>query len=731
MEAEMEQSVMPNTRTGWWKPAACALFAVSLGLFVASAVLNILLYRRVAGIGDHALAIDAKARVLQDLALGAGLVTFALVGLLIAWHQPRNRMGWLFLACFGFTAAYQVSNALSWRVEIRSEFPGDELLAHSSPPAAVAPSWLAPHLDALGTFTVTLAAAAFILVALWFPTGRLLSPRWRWGMTLLLGVTAIFVVHGPWSSNLWRLPDFAWVLVILLVPAGAIASILIRYHRARNVERLQLKWAAYGVAMVVLVVVMVGALSPWLKPPIGNCIMIVSLAFFPLGAGVGIMRYHLYDIDLVISRTLLVVGLVLFVVALFVTVAFGLGWLVGDSHQPGLAPSVVAAGSVAVAFQSAQPRVRRWVARVVYGRRATAHEVLSTFSARLGDSSPPQQQIDLLTRLLADATGAKLVRTWLRRDDRLVAAASSPPATPGTPGMASVASLAVQEERAPDFFGVDVAIPIVHDGELLGAVTLTKPRGNPVTNGDRNVTRDLANQAGLVMRNMRLTDELERRIEDLRASRQRLLTAQDDARRALERDLHDGAQHRLLSVKLKVGLARTLLGNEDVASTAKVLDDLAADTDQVIETVRALAHGVYPPLLKSEGVVDAFLAEVAGAPAQISVESATFGRHPDSIEATIYFCLLEATQNALRHARAAHVKVVLQSEMGAVGFTVSDDGCGFDSLTLQGAGMRNMADRVEALGGTLRIASSSAYGTEVTGSLPLRSEHPVETNASC
>ena len=230
----------------------------------------------------------------------------------------------------------------------------------------------------------------------------------------------------------------------------------------------------------------------------------------------------------------------------------------------------------------------------------------------------------------------------------------------------------------------------------------------------------MAAQAGLVLRNVGLTAELLARLDDLQASRQRLVSAQDEERRRLERDLHDGAQQHLVALKVKLNLAARQAGESALAET---LSSLQSDTDEAIEALRALAHGIYPPLLAELGLVAAIETHARKAPIAVAVEGDHVGRYSQAVEAALYFCCLEALQNVAKYAGDSRVVVRVAEADGELTLVVADDGAGFDpDATARGAGLQNMTDRVEALGGVLTIASTPGEGTTVMASLPLQAD---------
>jgi len=273
------------------------------------------------------------------------------------------------------------------------------------------------------------------------------------------------------------------------------------------------------------------------------------------------------------------------------------------------------------------------------------------------------------------------------------------------------------ENGFPEFLGVDRAVEVRHQGEMLGALTLTKPSGEPMRTVEDELLQDLASQAGLVMRNVGLNQEVLARLEELKASRQRLVASQDEARRRLERNLHDGAQQHLVALKVQLRLVERIADSEKVKS---LLRKVASDADEALEALRDLARGIYPPLLADQGLAAALEAQAGKAPIPVTVHAAKISRHNEDVEAAVYFCCLEALQNAVKHAKASSVEIELTEKGGVLSFCIGDNGGGFDlATTPHGDGLQHMADRLEAIGGTLEVQSSSTNGTSVMGRLPL------------
>ena len=274
------------------------------------------------------------------------------------------------------------------------------------------------------------------------------------------------------------------------------------------------------------------------------------------------------------------------------------------------------------------------------------------------------------------------------------------------------------DTREDDSF--DRTVTVVHRGDEIGDISVAKADGSSIAPEEDKLLVDLASQAGLALRNLRLADELEERLVELQASRQRFVTAQDQELRRVERDIHDGSQQQLVALAINLGLAKTLVG-EDPVGAESLLEQLKGDAREALETLRDLARGLFPPLLVDSGLVPALQSHVAkmDLQAEVHADSKAVARFDPRVETAVYFFCREGLQNAAKHAPGHPVTVRLVVQDGWLGFSVSDDGPGFDPSTVtEGTGLRNLADRVEALGGHLEIRSAPGQGTTIAGQVP-------------
>lgn len=633
------------------------------------------------------------------------ILAMSSVGALIAWRRPANRIGWLLLA-IAFSAIF---------LDLPKLYAGVAVYVHPGLPGADWLYWLSQ------IAWMFLFAQLLVLLPLWFPDGRLLSRRW----SIVIGLAAIpvlLVIAGsldPSATAPLRNPvgvqamagmnnalNGAPFAVLLLGTYGlGVSSLVVRYRRGREQERQQLKWLLVGVVLLLAALLM-----SFFVPALQNAPLIpFAAATLPVAIGIAVLRNRLYDIDLIINRALVYGGLAAVISAVYVLLVVGIGAMIGSNQRFLL--SLVATAVIALAFQPLRQRAQRLANRLVYGKRATPYEALSQFSEHLSETYSHEDILDRMARILAQGTGAERAEVWVRAGHRLVLASSSPKgAEPLTP-------LVMQNGALPSM-PRDTVVPVSHAGELLGALAIDKKRGEAINAVEAKLINDLAGQAGLVLKNVGLNQELLARLDDLRASRQRLVTAQDEERRRLERDLHDGAQQHLVALKIKLGLAEAAAQPE--TKVRALITQLKQDADDALDTMRELARGIYPPLLASDGLEAALRAQIRRISVPVDLELDGVPRQPREAEGAVYFCCLEALQNVAKYAEANRVTLRLWTDDADLAFRIEDDGKGFDAMTVpQGSGLQNMRDRVEALGGSLDVSSVPGRGTTIEGRVPV------------
>ena len=505
--------------------------------------------------------------------------------------------------------------------------------------------------------------------------------------------------------------QFAAVL-FLAAAVLSVASLFVRYRRGSRDERQQLKWLMFAAVLLVI----------WTALPIdhGNgswtdSVMGLLLAFIPVACGIAILKYRLYDIDVVLNRAVVFGALAVFITAVYVGIVVGLGALLGqgDSANPGL--QIAATAVVALAFQPVRRRVQRIANRLVYGRRATPYEVMADFSHRMAGTLVVGEALPQMAEAAARGVGAEAGRVRLflpGGGERVVTWPEDAPASVPTR-----------------------AIEVRHLGEPIGEIAVTKAPGDALRPAEEALLQDLAAQAGLALHNVRLTDELEARLEELavqadqlKTSRQRLVTARDAQRRGLERDIREGPRRQLTAIADGVAEARDLVARDPDAAMGE-LDRLGERANDTLEGLRDLARGIFPPLLADKGIVaalDAHIRKVGAARDHRGLPGLAGLRFDDQTEACVYFCCLQALQNVMRHAGDTAAVVRLSAGPRILTFEVADSGAGFDPATTdRGMGLQIMQDRVDALEGELLVTSAPGAGTTVTGRIPARAMEPV------
>src|SRR5215472_7597960 len=615
---------------------------------------------------------------------------FATVGALLIWKRPANPIGWLMSAtglCF----------VLGTTGVLLLQFPEHRAWGN----------WTG------SLFLLSIGFAVFALLL--FPTGSLPSRRWRpvaWAAGVAMVAWALgntfapvsasgnspspLAVAGP-AGQFFSILGRIGLSLVLAAGAAAVISLVFRYRRASTVEREQLKWLVYAGGLIVAAALATAPIEKLLGPGssaannLENAVTTGTVALVPVAIGIAIFRYHLYDIDVVINKTLVYGSLAVFITGVYVATAV-----------------------VAIAFQPVRAWVQRLANRLVYGRRATPYQVLADFAGRMAGAYAAEDLLPRMARILAEGTGATRADVWLKSGDTFHDGAAWPAdALPLPPARATAADV-------PAYAAADRILPVRYQGEVLGALSVSKRPGESLTPTEDRLLADLAAQVGLVLKNAGLREQLLARLEEIRASRQRLVAAQDAERRRIERNIHDGAQQQLVALAIKLSITESMIGT-DVDGEREMLAELRQDAAGAVEDLRDLARGIYPPLLATMGLTAALEAQARKAPMPTSVTADGVGRYPQDVEAAVYFCVLEALQNVAKYAGATRAEVKLAGSGDDLRFEVTDDGAGFDPQSRgYGTGLQGMADRLHAYGGSLDVRSAPSAGTTIAGRFPCR-----------
>ena len=449
------------------------------------------------------------------------------------------------------------------------------------------------------------------------------------------------------------------------------------------------------------------------------------------------------------AAVIVVLGLGVLIAAVYAAVVLVLGRAPVEGERSLLLWSM-AASAVAVAL--AFPVRRALTAfgrRVVQSDRGAASDTIRNFGSRASRSVPLDDLLLQAAESLRTSLGLASAELWTMVGDSLTLKISDPerrrPRIPlgvaetGSIAHSGVSGLAWLRVWLPGLLvdrgdePVVRATPFVNAGEFLGMLLVQRPDGAAAFTDDEELALgELARQIGLTLHNAKLDsalqaslDEVRRQAEELQVSRGRIVEASDTARRQIERDIHDGVQQHLVALAVKVRLIKQLQ-IQNPAKAAELLESLGGDLNDTLQELRDLAHGIYPPLLADKGLADALASAARRSVLPTEVDAAGLRRYSRVVEATAYFCCLEAFQNAGKYAGAdVRVHASVREEGGALIFSVTDDGVGFEPrVAAQGVGFTNMNDRLGAVGGTLRVESTPGVGTRVTGTIPLQEDAP-------
>jgi hypothetical protein len=483
-------SMRPNTagKLGW---TTLALAAIAAGIAMTLGVLQ----GNTADIAENAFLLVAFT------SLGA-------VGALVASRMPRNAVGWLFLSCASLAAVTFLSDEFAkWTLVTHpGHLPGGRWAAWVS-----SWSWLLFLIPFL------------IFVPLLFPDGHLASRRWRpvaWVAAVALGLASLSIALSPGvpedssfdavnpvgiegAKTLLSAVSGAALLVLLVCLILAVISLVQRYRRAVGEERARFKWFVYGVSVLIgtFLLNLFGGDAGWTRVTFDLGIVAV-----PIGAGIAILRHRLYDIDVVINRTIVVAALAVFVTVVYAALVVGIGAAVVGSRSNTFL-TLLAAVVIAVAFQPVRTRAQHFANRMVFGERATPYEVLSEFADRVGRGYAGDDLLQQMAKTIGEGVGGSAAYVWLRVGSELQAAGAWPNDAFKLP------NVPIADAEVPTIPGAHGVYPVRHGGELLGALSVSTSRGERMSQTEDKLVADLAAQAGLVLRNVRL-------IEELRASRQ-------------------------------------------------------------------------------------------------------------------------------------------------------------------------------------------------------------------
>ena len=657
------------------------------------------------------IAVAHKGRVeAVDVVRLALILAWAVGGLLVGVRRRHDRLGPIALCATGAGALTLLADAFE-----------------------------KPALARIG-LGILPAIGLHLLVSL--PAGRLGSRPRQVGVAVAYVVGAVVGVAAPHNSggpSLW--PTFAlWVVAVgigMVVANG-------RYRHAGAVDQRRMQWLGWAMAVAaefIIVVIALRLMAGW--PPDVAVVALAATGLLPLSLAAGTHARMIARVDRLLTHTVAIAGLTALVVVAYIVVVVGLGRTLKDGERSILLWSMAAAALAALVYVPVRTRLEHTANQLVYGEQVAPDEALRTWGNRLTRAIPLDELLLQLAESLRKSMQLASAEIFTGSEGRFELAAGiphrdAPPLVIGEKERPVVARAGVSGGTWLDVWipslagsnspGTRVA-PIAHAGELLGIIVLQLPAGSdPFGADDDRVLTELARQVGLALHNVQLDSalqaslhELQQRNVELQDSRLRIVTAGDTERRKLERNLHDGAQQRLVAMAVKLRIAEDLV-DEDPDDAVATIVELRENLKDAITELRALAHGIYPPLLSSDGLAEALPSAAGRAALSTMVETRGIGRYNPEIEATVYFCCMEAMQNAGKHAGPDADMIIRVSESdGSLTFEAQDDGAGFDmaALSATGHGFQNLTDRLGAVGGRLEVTSAPGVGTTIRGIVPL------------
>ncbi len=675
------------------------------GPHVAWAIAVVSVLMMLTGISLTATYIVSTARVGYLLSHQAlipfSTLAYVLVGLLVASRHPRNPVGWIF-AAVGFLHGL---NALGV-----GAFTYSSMLGHSDSVWVRASEWVNRWSWIPGIFLPT----AFVF--LYFPDGRLPSPRWRpisWAAVLGLAGILAGAMFFPGELPDWGIDQVNPYGIASMGPqlelavqlgtflaivgfVGSIAALIVRFRRSSGIEREQMKWIVY--ASIWMVVAFAAGSFVWYLVPDSSAaeewgIVITSLAILliAVAAAIAILRHRLYDIDLVINRTLVYGVLSLLIVASYVLIVGYVGQLL--QLRGGLGLSLVATGAVAVMAHPLRERLQHVVNRFMYGERDDPYEVLSQLGQRLEATIAPDQVLPTIVEAVSQALKLPYAAIELNEG--------------GRPRVAAEYGRPVDQP---------IAVPLTYQGEKIGRLLCAaRGPGEEFNAAELRLLADVAYQAGLAVHAVQLT-------ADLRRSRERLVMTREEERRRLRRDLHDGLGPELAGMMLKLDAAQNLI-RRDPDEADRLLADLKDQTQDALGDIRRLVYNLRPPALDELGLVEAVRQRVdvggaASGPRVVVKGPEAPAELPAAVEVAAYRIALEAVTNVTRHAGAARCEVRFNINDAFV-LEVIDDGRGVEEGIVPGVGLTSMRERASELGGTVTLERGPEGGTRLLARLPI------------
>jgi signal transduction histidine kinase len=638
------------------------------------------------------IVVSPRAFEGSDIAFNALALGFVGVGTLLTLRKPDNFVGWS-LSLFALTSLFSAALMQYGRFAI-SRSPELPLAGLAGALDGAVGDWMSPIF--------------FAYIFLFFPNGKLPSPRWR------LFLVATILVHGvgfvttllrsgiglrvaaenpigiPGSYELFNsIRDIASAVFTPLAMLLFVA-LFVRRRRASAIEMQQLKWLFFTAGLIAFTFIVIAVQevtgSDW-GDHYGEYIWFGLLVLLLASIAIAVLKYRLYDIDVVINKTIVFGSLAAFITGIYVAIVVGIGTLLGSQDEPNLALSIAATAIVAIAFSPVKERTQHLANRLVYGHRLSPYEVLTDLSRAVATAPTPQDVLDGVAH--AATLGVKALGATVTLDLH-----DGSQVTHVHPE--DLAEIGPQRRESFEVF---------HESERLGNIEVHKRSNDPLTPQDRELLDDLSRQAGLALHNARLAlelqarlDEIERQADELQSSRARIVSAADDSRRRLERDISEGPRRDLIAMQQELESVCSIVDNDPETAAAR-LKSLTEKANFTLDNLRELARGIYPPLLADKGIVAALESHMRKHDLDVTIEAddpTRAARFDHSVETIAYFCCIEAVGNA--------------ASAGTLKLTATDRRLGLElaPVSLENSMRLSILDRVEAGGGVFEEVPDGA-----------------------
>lgn len=615
---------------------------------------------------------DAFVTYLLALRLTAVAVFWG-TAVYIVWRKPREWM-----VSYVSATLLMMSYLFAFQSDIdRWRFPAD--LLELIPAVA----WLAPSL-----FTI-----CFFLLFYLFPDGRFL-PKWI-GVLGLAVTGAAILFFSRLETNLNISEETAWVLFVFSIFVFALIGLfsqVLKWRKATVVEKQQTRLVLFALGLFIAL--------PFIQSIIGLFVgddpllhflslhlFLFGVTLIPITIGISALRFRLWQMDVLLNRTLVYGSLTALIILLYIVVVGLLGAFFGRDGNELFA--VLTIGLVAVLFNPLRQRLQRLVNQLVYGQRDDPFAVIAKLSRMLEETAVPNQILSVLVQTIAQTL--KLPYVAIVNNENGILAATS-------------------EKQ----FTTLHSFPLVYQSQTIGQLLIAPHEvGNVFTVEEEKLLRNVARQAGTAVYAGQLTDQLQR-------SRERMVITREEERRRLRRDLHDGLGPQLAAITIKAGAAQNVL-RSDPDKAGKLLTEIKTESQNAIKEIRQVVEGLRPPSLDQLGLLSAlqeFVAQNDNGHMQITIQAAEeLPNLPAALEVAAYRILTEAITNVMRHAQAQTCQVHLTVNEQLT-LTIMDDGIGLPTALPTGVGFLSMRERAEELGGTFKVISNEGQ-TLVTAVLPL------------